>query len=359
MAITDTINCDCDSGPAARTFGELRAAVYEACGFISPKIAGTGTLSDMRQRVHQQLGFAAMGANYAPGMSDLIDTWLNEAQLAIWRRVESGGGAQPSWMEDDADESDYDDGTIVTLALANAKAHYGMPDAKVYFDRFERDMADVAGRQPPNAKTLVENALRSANKQLYMRYDALHTERYFSWPLVAGQARYGVTDNAETCAKKLEPLKIRWAGVQDTTDQGWRPIIAGIPATAHGDTQTGRIERYEVRGCIEVWPVPADTEGVLVIKGHYTPEPFGVAVVGPPAIAADDTMPAVDDEALLLFATANVKAAYKQPDAQNYMQMAESRVRRLVAGSHGTRRYVPGGTREAPAYVEPKFVGPW
>ena len=28
-----------------------------------------------------------------------------------------------------------------------------------------------------------------ANKQLYMRYDALHTERYFSWPLVAGQAR--------------------------------------------------------------------------------------------------------------------------------------------------------------------------
>ena len=359
MAITDTINCDCDSGPALRSFGQLRHAVFEACGFIERDPDGGGaTLEEMRERVHKQLGFAAMGGNYAPGVSDLIDTWLNEAQQTIWQRVESGDNGEPSWMYDDGDTPEYNSWAIVTLALGNAKAHYGMPDAKVYLDRFERYMADVAGRLPPNAKSLVENALRSANKQLYLRYDALHTERYFSWPLVAGQARYGVSANVETCAKKLEPLKIRWAGVQDTTDQGWRPLIAGIPATAHGDTQTGRIERYEVRGCIEVWPVPADTEGVLVIKGHYTPKPFGVAVVGPPAVSADDTLPAVDDELLYLFATANVKATYKHQDAQNWIQMAESRLRKLVAASHGTRRYVPGGQVESLGYVAPKYVGP-
>lgn len=677
MAITDSINCDCSSGPTYRTLGQLRADVLSACGFVNPNaptnqltlgelksrirarlgfispmtgapaatmqtlresvaarlgfigkidpqprtflamkidianllgidiemeawFSGDEPLANMRAEVARMLGFAAAGSTYAPGMRELLDGWLNEAQQSLYKRIELWGkqSGAPSLMANDGDHADIDPRLVVMGAVALGKAHYGFPDAKVWMDRVERYLADYSARLPPgivpqieteirvaqdeilrlyeygnvgalpastleadddesvvdgaaivllaaanlkervgqkdakalfdqyqryvadvlrreppnladvlrkmlheaqetafrryetgatvyslaafiadsdsttidykpvemlatasakafykqddaklyleqyerymsdalkrsppgldaaitaalqdaqarvaqrlgvspvaplvadsdmttvdympvldgalleismrygskdagafgeaaeryfadmerwmprNAVGVVNSALRSANRQLFMRYDALHTERWFSWPIVAGVALYDLPANAEACASKLNALKVRWAGVQDDAGGGWRPLVAGIPGTAHGNDQTGRIERYEIRQCVEVWPTPADTQGAILIKGHSGPESF----------ESDSDIPTVDDELVYLMATANVKAAFKQQDAASYMQQMEMHLRKLVAGSHTTQRYIPGGDSAQLGYVAPKFAEPW
>lgn len=343
MAITDSINCDCDSGPSFRTLAQLRADVMVACGFTDVADGGDiRQLQDLRAQVHRQLGFSAMGSSYAPGMSDLIDAWLNDAQRTIWSRISAGDDVPV--MVADTDTCTYRSIVVTTLALGLAKAHYGMPDARVYLDRFERLMGGS------EAKPVIDTALKSANRQLFVRYDALHTERWFSWTITAGVADYGLTANVEACTKRLNALKVRWVGVQDSDGAGWRPLTAGIPPGVYGPTQAGRLERYEIHQCIQVWPVPAETQGSLVIKGHFGPEAF----------ETDTDVPTVDDELVFLMAVANVKAAYKQPDANSYVAQMETHLRKIVAGSHTTRRYIPGIDAECVSgYVEPKFVGPW
>lgn len=462
MAITDLINCECADSTGYRTLAQLRTDVLAACGFIDPFArAGTRTRAQLRQamrealgladpltsaetrtlvvlraEVHRMLGFAAFGANYAPGMSALIDDWINEAQQTLWRRIEldNGGIALPARMVADANLTTLDATPILMLAVAWGKAHYAMPDAKAYFDQTEKFLADWAARSPPglddmlnaalsqahdtvqrrvegmgesaastvsgtfdddadvatvddhgllllalgmmkakvgqgdakaqldlyarymedlekrmppNARMLATSYLKSAHRQIYYRYDALRTERWFSWPLTADVALYDLPDNAEVCTKQLNPMKVRWVGVQDY-DGGWRELVAGIPPRVHGHDQTGRPERYEIRQCIEVWPAPEATEGTLVIKGHYLPEAF----------TADGDVPTVDDELVFLMAVANTKGHFKHPDAQSYIAQMETHLRKLVAGTHTTKRYVPGERNDRLGWVEPKYIGP-
>ena len=112
---------------------------------------------------------------------------------------------------------------------------------------------------------------------------------------------------------------------------------------------TGRPERYEFRQCIEVWPTPDVTDGQLVIKGHFGLEAF----------ADDSDVTTIDDELVFLLATANAKAHYRQPDAQNYVAMFETHLRKVIASTHGTRRYIPGQSYHQNAYVEPKPETPF
>ena len=351
MAITDLINCECDDSTGYRTLAQLIADVLAGAGFINLQTpVDIRTLAVMRAKVFRMLGFAAMGSSYPPGMSALIDDWLNEAQQNLARRPEFGLDAEPlpAIMVADGDTNEIDAHAIIMLAVAMGKAHYGQPDAKLYAEQSDSYISLIATRRPPNAPTLARRMVISAHKQLYMRYDALRTERFFSWSLTQDVALYDIPDNEEACTKQLNPLKVRWVGVQDDNG-GWRQLIAGIPPRVHGNTQTGRPERYEIRQCIEVWPAPSETVGTLVIKGHYMPEAF----------AADADVPTMDDELVYLMALANLKAHYRHPDAQSYIAQMETHLRKLVAGTHTTQRYIPGiGNEPCWSYVEPKYIGP-
>lgn len=339
MAITDTINCDCDDSTGFRTFAELRAAVYAGLGFVDPRDTDDQLdLSDLRAELFRMLGFAAMGANYPPGMADLLDAWLNESEQILWRRL-GLTGTMPTRMALETDQNTLDATAVLAMACYLGKAHYGKADAKEW-----KELAIAGIRFPFGAQAAVDQHLKSAHALIYRRYDALRTERFFSWDLTADVALYDFPDNEEACTKKLDPYKIRWVGVTDS-DGARRPLTHGIPDHALGYDISGPPTHYEIRQCIHLWPAPDATEGQLIIRGHYGPEDF----------AADGDLPSVDDELVYLLALANAKAQFQQPDANLFVSQFEVHLGKLIAGTHATSRYVPGvNMDEDYIYVRPK-----
>lgn len=342
MSVTTSINCDCNDASGNRTMAQLVTAVRDALGFIGQQ-TGTDirTLAAMRTVVYRNVGYASMATPTA-GVNDLIDGFIIEAEQSLARRPELGITALPARMTGDASNCTVDSHAIVMLATGMAKAHMEQPDARSYFERLERYIADHVARQPPNANAVIKNFLQSAQRQLYMRYDALRTERWFSWNLTANVGLYDYPSNTELCAKKVNPSKVTWVGV--VRDGIWTPLRAGIPPHLYNHNVRGLPSNYDFRQCIEVWPQPDRTSGQLVVKGHFGLEPF----------TDDAHTTTIDDELVFLMATANAKAHYRHPDAQNYIGQLETHLRKVIAGTHGTRRYIPGGMGGDNIYVEPK-----
>lgn len=208
---------------------------------------------------------------------------------------------------------------------------------------------------PPGMNGLLNNFLRRSQSFLYRRYRALQTERFYSWVMIPGERFYGVLenderlyggnfDNGEECARRLDTGKLSWVGVEDLNGV-WSPLTAGIPPECYTSVDfSGLPARYEVRQCIEVFPAPAEAY-TLRVKGH-----FGLS-----RFTEDDDQCTIDSELLFMWALANAKNHYGQPDAQDIATQAQTYLRDLIADSHGTRRYVPG-TSSAPMRSRPVFL---
>lgn len=203
--------------------------------------------------------------------------------------------------------------------------------------------ATQVNNPPPGMTELLNAFLRDAQAQLYRRYQALRTERFYSWVMTPGVRFYDLAGNDDPeCQKRLDPYKVSWVGVQDA-NRTWLPLAEGIPPVYYTTArQPGIPARYEIRQCIEVFPAP-DRSYTLRIKGHFGLEPF----------VADGDLTTLDPDAVFLFALGNAKAHYSQPDAPAIMNQALALVGGLVSGSHHTARYVPGTRREPP---EPKPI---
>jgi hypothetical protein len=205
--------------------------------------------------------------------------------------------------------------------------------------------AAQADNPPPGMADLLNSFLRRAQAFLYRRHRALHTERFYSWPMVAGERFYGIRDNVDACPKKLDAGRITWVGVE-TLEGEWYPLRAGVcPQHYTTVTANGRPAVYEVRQCIEVFPAP-DAAYTLRVKGHFGLERF----------TEDTDRSTVDGELLFLWALANAKNHDGQPDAADIAAQAQTYLRELVADTHGTRRYVPGTTAPVAA-TRPVLLG--
>lgn len=201
------------------------------------------------------------------------------------------------------------------------------------------------GALPPGMAELLDDFIVNAQELLYRRYSVFRMERFFTWDLEPGVRFYDLDANADTCTRRLDPRKVTWVGISQG-DLSWRPLVCGIDPVMYGSPGPGIPSHYEIRQCIEVWPPPADATWKLRVKGH-----FGL---GPLVEDTDET--SIDPEAIFLLALANAKEHYNQADGRNYATQATNYVRGLVAGSHHTRRYVPGECTPPPA-VRPRLVG--
>ncbi len=65
----------------------------------------------------------------------------------------------------------------------------------------------------------------------------------------------------------------------------------------------------------------------------------------------------MNGELVYLFALANALDYYGKPNAKTIMGQAETMLGQLVAGTHGSRKYVPG-TRPLPPAIMPIYA-PW
>lgn len=194
------INCSCDDATGYRTLAQLRADLLARLGFADPMAnVATRTLQQLRTDLMVRLGFAAQAANPPPGMTDLLDSFSNEAQQTLFRRLEldNGAVALPARMTANTDQTTLDYVPVFNLALALAKSHYGKPDAKVYFEIVEKYIADTVKRRPPNITAYLTGLLQDAQRQVLRRYPALRMDRWFSWSMIAGQRFYDLPNNDE------------------------------------------------------------------------------------------------------------------------------------------------------------------
>lgn len=204
--------------------------------------------------------------------------------------------------------------------------------------------AAQADNPPPGMADLIDNFLRRGQSFLYRRYKALRTERFYRWTMVPGERFYGIRDNIDDCPRKLDVGRITWAGVEDMNGT-WCALRNGVPPSFYTAVDfEGLPSHYEVRQCIEVFPAP-DEAYTLRVKGHFGLERF----------TQDEDYCTLDSDLVFLWALANAKNHYGQPDANDVAAQAQTYLRELVAETHGTRRYVPG-TIETPVQVRPLFL---
>lgn len=200
---------------------------------------------------------------------------------------------------------------------------------------------------PPGMATLIDQFLRDAQDEIYRQLQraALRTERFFRWTMVPGQRYYGLTENDNCCDAVLDPYKITWVGFEDL-NAAWYRLDEGIPPEYYtrANINFGWPTRFEIRSCIEIFPAP-QAAYTLWIKGD-----FGLA----PLVADSDHF-TIDDKMVFLLALGNAKAHYGQKDAQLVLSQAGNYTRAIVAGSHGTRRYVPRSEVLSPL-TPPKFL---
>lgn len=200
---------------------------------------------------------------------------------------------------------------------------------------------------PPGMATLVDQFLRDAQDEIYRQLQraALWTERFYRWTMVPGQRYYGFGENNEPCDAQIDPYKITWVGFEDL-NRAWYRLDEGIPPEYYtrANINFGWPTRFEIRSCIEIFPAP-QAAYTLWVKGDFPPAP----------LVADTDKFTIDDIAVFLLALGNAKAHYGQKDAQLVLTQAGNYSKALVAGSHGTKRYVNRSGTGNPL-TPPKFL---
>ena len=204
-----------------------------------------------------------------------------------------------------------------------------------------------ASNPPPGMVLFANNKLLGAQNFLYRRYPALHTKRFFRWKLIPGQRFYSLADNDDDKLAnfRIDPLKtIEFAGIQDSRNV-WYPLIKDIPPQLYTMlAKPWRPARYDIRQSLEVYPAPDQTYW-LWLRGHFGLMPFTL----------DTNYTTLDSELVYLWALANAKAHYGQPDANNIASQANAYRGALIAGTHATGHYVPG-TIAVPPAVRPTLI---
>jgi hypothetical protein len=205
--------------------------------------------------------------------------------------------------------------------------------------------AAQAANPPPGMAAFCNEYLIDAQKQLEKKFNAQNMLRYFRWTMQVGQRYYGIDKSEGGCLQYLDPTQISAVGIEDLNG-AWYELTQGIPLVYYtrAKINSGWPTNFDIRQCIEVFPAP-QAEYTLWIKGKFATQPF----------AADSDMTTLDAELIFLLALANAKGAKGQVDAGNVMAQATSYLGALVAGTHGTTRYVPRSKVQNPA-TPPRFL---
>jgi len=133
-------------------------------------------------------------ARMPPNINNMVNAALQDAQRVIVRRPEISG-ASPVTLNPfvaDTDQTTIDAEPVFLLALAQLKEMMKQPDAKDAMAKFDGYMKGLVERIPPNAVTLVNRFLKTAQDVLYRAYKVFRMERWFTWTTVAGVRFYGV-----------------------------------------------------------------------------------------------------------------------------------------------------------------------
>lgn len=317
----------------------LLGSQVEPPGPIALSLSGTGgALSSAQFAI---VGLDADGeaqtvnlATAAVGDYETSESWSSITSITPSGAVFTGYSAQASFSDGDTSYNCSCSDTTNYATLAQLRRRM----------LIQLGFATQADNPPPGVVELFNEFLISSQTFLYEKYQALRNERFFTWTMEPGVRFYDLLENQDECTKRMDALKLTWVGLQDSNGV-WLPLIPGIPPEFYTSIdRPGIPTRYEIRQCIEVFPAP-DKAYTLRVKAKAQLEAF----------AADGDKTSIESELVFLWALARGKLYYGKADADAVAAQANQYLGNLVAGQHGTRRYIPG-TRQIPALPKPIFL---
>jgi len=181
---------------------------------------------------------------------------------------------------------------------------------------------------------ILNSFLRDAQEQLYEQFN--HPSLKTTTDLV-----FAPGEQFKVWPDNCDPARMLFVQVQ--TGNIWVPVDKGIDYRLDSiNTVGGWVQRYDDgydpadgKYKMEVWPIPTQS---WTVRLEYTRrlDPF-VSDTNPASVAPRD---------IFLFALANAKAHYRQPDAKQYGEQVRAFSRRMVAAEHVGERYIKGEREE-------------
>jgi len=177
---------------------------------------------------------------------------------------------------------------------------------------------------------IMDSFLRSAQEQLYAQFDWRELVTFEEILTGADQQFYDYP--ADCNVERINTVAI-WNGGE------WQQLVEGISLRERSVDLGGWPLKYERAAQMELWPVPTTQ---LRLRRDY------VSVLAPFVESSDRT--SIPSEHVFLFALANAKAHYRQPDADRYEKQMDALLVKLKAQHRGRSVWTkdtPGATRNA------------
>ncbi len=157
---------------------------------------------------------------------------------------------------------------------------------------------------------LIDDFIRGAQEALYLEFDWIELKSVYERNTGVNQQYYDYPPNCNV--ERMTSFSILWNGQ-------YIPLKEGIELKLRG-TPVGTIPcRYERREQIELWPVPQSSDYKLRFEYERTLLPL---------VNSSDRL-SLPSEMVKLYALANAKAHYRQPDAGQYANQLNAMLMKL------------------------------
>lgn len=269
----------------------------------------TKTLLELRQELMVRLGFAAMLAYPPPGMPELLNSFLQDAQDQLYLRPAIPRLERWWAWQTTAGRRFYDTPIDCTKAL----------DFRRITGAYIADNGGRAVRSwvTASAYTLGEFVMSSQPTDFDYEVTTAGTTDTTepTWPTALDDT---VVDGTVTFTARARPVAT------------WSPLVQGINPLEYSVANAGMPYKFDVNEYLELWPTP-DRTYVVWLRGH----------LGQKRFTQDGDQTTIDSRLVFLMALANAKSHYGQPDGNGYMRQLEVMLAQLCKLSHGLKRYIP------------------
>ena len=298
------------------------------------------TLYDLRRKLIRKLGYSAQIDTPPPGMEDLLNEFLQDANEQLWHRYTML--RQKRWW---------------SISITQGNRHYDIPYDGAYLATQDISFTSASPDTISTAAGDFTTAGFTAGDVIKVSGSTSNDGRYtiagggVSASTIELTTNLSLTTEAagdrvvveEEDFRFMDPRTITYAGLLDGTI--WNDLYPGIDPLLFNITQQSRPTHYQIREYVEIYPEPDQA---------YTMYLFGPTGLMP--FTADDHIASVDYMVLYLQALAEAKAHYGQQDAAVYFQRLEGMLGDLNAESFSTTRFIPHSERTTPSWPYPSVT---
>lgn len=294
------------------------------------------TLLTLRTDMMIRLGFSAQLASPPPGMTELLNSFLLDAQEQMYQRHVPVRNKMWWPIAIQQGQRFYDIPSISSGSLTDVSFNDNDPlvdditrvSGSWIDDGFTAGMVLTVSGSGSNNKITVSVAAVTALVLTLATASAVTTE-------AAGTAVTLTTVNYQN----VDERRIEEAWLNDGAI--WRPLNDGIDSNRFNETGQSYPQDYEFRSTLEIWPEP-DKAYTIYLKGHFGLLPF----------AADTDTTTIESKLVFLMALGNAKAHYGKGDTGTIFRQLEVVLRGFNKEDFGNKRYIPN-SKSPPARPEP------